>query len=662
MKRRYNIGLVVGNVEDEFSNSICKGAMRAAELLDDNLFIIPAKYLGRVEGSEDDPAQKYEYQFNFLIQYAQKAKLDLVLVAISTIGYRVSVEEKNKIIKLFGDTPVILIADTIPGYASVKYDNRLGLLKGINYLIEKRNCSHICMFSGSLGISDSKERYETFVEALNAHDITFDEKRIAYSDISGFILSQVEQLILDNPDMDALVCTNDKMAWGAYSVLEKYKYRIGRDVCVLGFDDLEESADLNPPLATVKADAVALGHKGMMEAHNILEKYGSTKTGEELVKILADKVFYVETTFILRESASGEQSRKKEVSENVAAEYAERIKHLIDMNHQMNKVNLNMLTYGTVDSKEFGGFMEAMGDIDNISACFLYTFNKPIVNTYTKMAKLPEYLFLRTMKNGKEVTEIPKNRQRISVTDVFTNSFYPEERNTYVVIDVFSREKQYGILICNIPYEDFHYVEVICFQIGIAIKIRNLFDKQKELLIERGDMLEKLEKENILLDDISNKDELTGVYNRRGFMTRVEAALKDESNFGRKGMVIYTDLNYLKQINDKYSHAEGNFAIKACAEALEENVGNKGKVGRIGGDEFVAFAFLDEVKSGQAVKERIKAYFDNLNSISGKKYEVRTSVGYQEFIIGEGIDLKQELAKADEYLYADKAVKPPFAG
>ena len=86
MKKRYNIGLVVGNVEDDFSNQVCKGAMRAAELVDDNLFIFPVKYWGQTEEARNDLNQRYEYQYNYLMSYAQSRSLDMVLVCMSTIG------------------------------------------------------------------------------------------------------------------------------------------------------------------------------------------------------------------------------------------------------------------------------------------------------------------------------------------------------------------------------------------------------------------------------------------------------------------------------------------------------------------------------------------------------------------------------------------------
>ena len=74
---RYNVGLIVANVEDEFSNKICKGAMEQAEELDVNLFIFPAKYLDRSEQNISDPKQKYEYQYNVMVSYANSKSLVL---------------------------------------------------------------------------------------------------------------------------------------------------------------------------------------------------------------------------------------------------------------------------------------------------------------------------------------------------------------------------------------------------------------------------------------------------------------------------------------------------------------------------------------------------------------------------------------------------------
>lgn len=56
----YNIGLVVGGADDQFSYQVSEGAMKAASENGDNLFIIPVKYINRTEESRNDPCEKFE--------------------------------------------------------------------------------------------------------------------------------------------------------------------------------------------------------------------------------------------------------------------------------------------------------------------------------------------------------------------------------------------------------------------------------------------------------------------------------------------------------------------------------------------------------------------------------------------------------------------------
>lgn len=132
-KKRYNIGLIVGNVEDDFSNSICEGAIRAAEQLDDNLFILPVKYIDYYV--KEDSLQRYEYQYNTLLSYAQVASLDIILLCLSTIGSTTTKERCLEILASFDGYPLILIATDEEGYSCVRYNNKNGLSDGIRHLI-----------------------------------------------------------------------------------------------------------------------------------------------------------------------------------------------------------------------------------------------------------------------------------------------------------------------------------------------------------------------------------------------------------------------------------------------------------------------------------------------------------------------------------------------
>ena len=182
---------------------------------------------------------------------------------------------------------------------------------------------------------------------------------------------------------------------------------------------------------------------------------------------------------------------------------------------------------------------------------------------------------------------------------------------------------------------------------------------QEGLLKDREEMVHKLEAENTLLDNISKKDELTGILNRLGFMTKAYDLLKE--NVGRRAMILYADLNYLKRINDTFSHSEGNYALITCAQTLEKVMKENAVVGRIGGDEFAAFMILDD-EDAYMYKSAAKEHLDFINKTNGKPYPVTFSIGYHEFIIQKKQTLKEVISLADEQLYKDKNMKPPFEG
>lgn len=663
MKKRYNIGLVVGNVEDDFSNQICKGAMRAAELVDDNLFIFPAKYLGQSEENKRDIKQKYEYQYNYLMAYAQSHSLDMVLVCISTVGYRASIEQCREILKGFGDVPILLIASKEEGYSSIKYDNVSGLRAGIQYLIDERQCSHIGMLTGDTENDDARERLQVYKDVLAENGLKIEAQKIAYGDYSGKCVPQVERFLQNNPDVDAIVCANDAMAKSVYEVLQRYNFVIGKDICVIGFDDVEESAFMEPPLATVRADASVLGYRAMIECHDILTEYdmqnNSENAKERKGRKLPQKEVIVDTAFVLRESASGVKARKKMISGEKETEYLNKLSMMVDMNHVMNIVSRDMLMFDNGGNHNYAKILEAL-TMNNVSSYFLYMMNKPVEYYQDQKWYLQESMYLRAYKTDKEVQELPVEKQRILGHELFSNAYYLDERKTYVIIDIYSRELQYGILVCDMPYQYFHYVEMLCYQISIAIKIMELFFVQEKLLYEKGEMVKKLERENLLLDDISNKDELTGILNRRGFFNKLEECLKDETLFGKQAVMLYADLNYLKLINDRYTHAEGNYALRSCAEALEATLGKHGIVGRIGGDEFAGCTFVEDAGDSKTIKRNIKEYLEKKNQSSGKPYEVMAAVGVFEFVIGKDTNSKQLAVRADERLYEDKSKKGPF--
>lgn len=651
--KRYNIGLVTGNVEDDFPNQICKGAIQAAAELDDNLFIVPVKYFDRYDFT--DPLKKYEYQYNTLISYAQVHSLDIVLLCLGNIS---SIHETRsaEIINGFGDIPIILIASELEGYSSVCYANEAGLTEGIEALVTRENRNRIGIITGYTTNKDSYERLETYKKVLQAHNLPIDESLICCTYYDDKCRTDAAAFIDSNPDLDAIVCGNDAIAAVVYDLLQKRGILVGKDISVIGFDDIPGSKYLTPPLASVKAGAYDLGSRAVIQAHRKL----LTGTMGQVEQ------FRVSTKFLYRSSlGSGCEEEIKlqnlldeqdKLIENV--QQAENSRKLIMTNHNMNIFSRDMLMLADDSDDSYLCIMNSLTEA-GIKNSYLFTLKEPVAFHPGDNWVQPNQIYLRACLNDGRAFVPRKTAQLINIQNIYGHPHMSDTRNTYVMIDLYSRDLQYGFLLCDIGYDNLHYVEYLCYQVSIAIKFIYMFAKQHTLLLEKDEMLQRLQKENLQLDSISGKDELTGILNRRGFYKKADAFIESAAETGQSVVFAYADLNYLKQINDIHGHTEGDFALTSCATVLEE-VFPGSLTGRIGGDEFAVLALHQNISTEADLKKQINRKLAECAEKAGKPYSVTLSVGIYMQPANSRFLLKDAIEAADALLYEEKKKKPPF--
>jgi len=168
--------------------------------------------------------------------------------------------------------------------------------------------------------------------------------------------------------------------------------------------------------------------------------------------------------------------------------------------------------------------------------------------------------------------------------------------------------------------------------------------------------LEEVREEKNMLYDASFKDELTGLYNRRGFLTFAEQQIKLACSGRRELLVVFADVDGLKAINDEYGHSEGDRALKKTAEVLLTVFRDTDLVARLGGDEFAVLA-LDCSPAGLV---RINAHFDKLlraiNDIE-KAWTLSISVGAVHVDSRHHLSIEELLGKADGIMYDRKRAR-----
>lgn len=270
MKKRINIGLFVSNLINDFDIAVYRGVERGAQEMDANLIVFPGRYL---RGQYNDKERtKSEYQYNTLFSYVDKQNIDVLLILLGTIGTVLTEEEKKTFLNMYRDIPIIILADDMPGYKCLVFENRCGLKDGIVDLIVNKNRKNIGMVSGPLTNEDAVERLNVYKDTLQDYGLEVSEDKIVYGNFSEYTEEIVEDLLVRNPGMDAIVFANDQMAIGGYKTIKKHNLAIGKDIAVMGFDDSPMATVLVPNLSTVRADAVELGRRGAIEAVEYVTK------------------------------------------------------------------------------------------------------------------------------------------------------------------------------------------------------------------------------------------------------------------------------------------------------------------------------------------------------------------------------------------------------
>lgn len=175
-----------------------------------------------------------------------------------------------------------------------------------------------------------------------------------------------------------------------------------------------------------------------------------------------------------------------------------------------------------------------------------------------------------------------------------------------------------------------------------------------DLVVEAEQMLADQRSRIAELERLSMTDDLTGLYNRRGFLAQAGREIAGCTRHGRRAALAMLDLDGFKQINDRYGHAAGDALLQLAADYLRDSVRDTDIVGRLGGDELAVMLSDCQARGGIARTHALKSGLEKtVLEYDGERIPVQASVGATIVMAGDTLDAA--LRRADEALYLDKA-------
>ena len=159
--------------------------------------------------------------------------------------------------------------------------------------------------------------------------------------------------------------------------------------------------------------------------------------------------------------------------------------------------------------------------------------------------------------------------------------------------------------------------------------------------------------------EMSLRDPLTELYNRRGFITLSEQQLKAANRTNRQMLLAFIDVDDLKMINDKLGHEEGDKALIDTAAIIRRTFRESDIIARLGGDEFAVLAIDTVDLDPDVFSKRLQQHIDAFNAEANRQYKLAMSRGSAIYDPESPVSLDHLMSSADGMMYAQKKSKAP---
>ncbi len=601
----------------------------------------------------------FEYQNAAIYSHVHAGNVDAVVIVTGTQCNFVTPEEFGAYLGSLAPLPVVSVSIALPGIPSVVVDNEIGMRNLIAHLVDEHACRRLAVLTGPEDNAEASRRLAVVREVLDARGVPLDPLLVFPGDFSAenSLLPLKERVNSLGTDFDALVCLNDTMATGALAFFREKGIRVPEDVIVTGFDDIARARYESPSLTTVSQDLFAQGRLAAEYAIRLALREGDVP---ELTTL--------GTTAVYRQSCGCVPAAEARFSE--IRESGERVpvdpRFIIQTGQEWFRLQddiVHMRQYlahliSLLSLRDLVADLRVSLESFKISSAAIVLYRREIRCPRTSAFALPPEaeVILRYDEETPRGESFAGARFDPRVRFLPEGTFSARTR-TLVANALYHREEQLGYIVFEPGACDSSIYETLCVQLSTTIRSAMAFSEKQAAEERLNDALYDLERSNKKLSDISRTDELTGLYNRRGFVSLGQQTINLALRMGKAGLVVFSDMDGLKAINDTHGHDAGDRAIIAMGAILKRTFRNIDIVARLGGDEFAVVAIDVNEAFLETFRSRMARLIEEYNDASGEPFTLSISIGAVPFTDEANNHLERLLSLADSVLYEEKRRK-----
>jgi len=567
---------------------------------------------------------------NRLLEFGE---FDGIILLANTFHLQEEFDYLCKIIKE-KQIPSVSLEYHLPGIDFFGSDNYSGMHELCTHLIEHHQLKNFAFVSGPKGNAESDIRRKAMEDVLAKHSLSLTEENIIYGNWNYYEVQQkLPQWLQEHALPDVFICANDVMAMAACSVLQENDISVPADVKVTGFDHLLSARTHYPTIASVDRNWDNMGYQSLQYLFDKIA--GKASICER----------YVNSYAVPGESCGCNPSNTISINKRIGScnSYANYVRntfwsgHLYDITDCLSMINTEEELHTT-----FSNYLknDHAYEKDEVYFCLADNFFSSLKDgpPLLKMGYTDKLDVICGLKDGQPIARMTFDTKDL-VPYYDANS---DGGRMYVLIPLYSIEGSYGYAVFGdeIPmmydYSIYHWMRSI---------------SQNFNRVRQNIMIGKLNKQ---LEKLSVTDGLTGVYNRLGCEKFAYPYLEQQHAQGKNTVLMFADINKMKEINDVYGHIQGDTAICTVANVISEVLTDEWIVVRYGGDEFLMVGEYSEKRHPSQLSQDINDYLKETVQKMQLPYPLNIGIGYVIIPSTEELNLSERLKEADDSMYIMK--------
>ena len=522
---------------------------------------------------------------------------------------------------------VLSIEQPFEGVSYTGVDNYTEFYKMMEHMLLVHNCKTVNYLGGPEDNIENQERYRAFCDCMDKYGVEIEPDRVLHMHFlhhdgrNAYDTWKKKEMHLP----DAVICANDNMALGYCDAATEDGYCAPDDFLITGFDNFDEGQFFCPSITSVNRDWVQLGYDSMDKLLAVME--GAVAPGG----------FRTDGRLVLNESCGCGLDKRDIRGDFRDIYHAKKQEEELELKQRIARQNLSISTHLSEMQQKLHDTYDRLG-IEDMALC------------------LNSSLFKEDMDGNKDGYD-----EVVYVAGRNTNTKMAKEKTLDVLNLNLSMEKRRSIFIYSALHlngDTYGYTVAPYQDMFMKDHLHRTFLETVSLVLVNIRQRENLSRLNSKLEQLYVRDQMTGLYNRFGYMNQAQKYLK---KYEKNVYLFYMDMDNLKVFNDRYGHTMGDKAIKGMAEAIRTVFDGDSICVRMGGDEFLV---MDYCISKTEVEKKISDLHAFLEEYSKKNefpLPVKASVGYINSSHSRE-PLEVLVKKADAMMYEAKQNRKKIEG